>query len=183
VEHSSPLPVPSPEQWRAAALVAAAIATVELFILILIAIAFSTKFFAGEVDRAASSALAQTPAAEQPAAESSAPASGGKSQATSTATKPILSRRETAVIVLNGNGIAGAASTTSEAVRARGYLISGSANAPRSDFTRSLIMFRPGFEREGERLGTDMKIKRVTPLDGVSKADLQGAHLALIIGG
>ena len=44
-------------------------------------------------------------------------------------------------------------------------------------------MFRPGYEREAERLGTDMKIKRVVPLDGMSKGDLQGAHLALILGG
>ena len=44
-------------------------------------------------------------------------------------------------------------------------------------------MFRPGFEREARRLSADTGIKRVAPLDGISKRDLQGAHLALIIGG
>ena len=44
---------------------AAAIATVELFILVLIAVAFSTRFFAGEVNRAAESVLPQAPAAVQ----------------------------------------------------------------------------------------------------------------------
>jgi LytR cell envelope-related transcriptional attenuator len=180
VEHSTPLP--SAEPWRAAAIVAAAIATVELLILVVIGVAFSTKFFAGEVNRTALNSLPQTPAAEQPAtSEPGTTADTSKSQAQPA--KPMLPRRETAVMVLNGNGIAGAASATADAVRARGYLISGSANAPRSDFSRSVIMFRPGYRREAERLGTDMKIRRVVPLDGISKGDLQGAHVALIIGG
>ena len=181
MDHSTPLP--SAEPWRAAAIVAAAIATVELLILVLIAVAFSTRFFAGEVDRAVGSALPQTPVAAQTAgSEPTTPATSTRSNASKPA-KPVLPRRETAVIVLNGNGIAGAASITADRVRGRGYLISGSANAPRSDFTQSIIMYRPGFQREAERLGADMKIKRVVPLDGMSKGDLQGAHLALIIGG
>ena len=182
MDHSTPLP--SADPWRAAAIVAAAIATVELLILVLIAVAFSTKFFTGEVDRAVDSALPQTPAAEQPAtSEPTTPAAGTQKSGTTKVAKPVLPRRETAVIVLNGNGVAGAASITADRVRARGYLISGSANAPRTDFSQSIIMFRPGYQREAERLGADMKIKRVVPLDGMSKGDLQGAHLALIIGG
>ena len=180
MEHSTPLP--STQPWRAAAIVAAAIATVELFILVLIAVAFSTRFFAGEVNRAAESVLPQAPAVVQPAAEPSTSGSETKKSESKPA-KPMLPRGETAVIVLNGNGIAGAAATLADNVRARGYLISGSANAPRSDFAQSIVMFRPGYEREAERLGTDMKIKRVVPLDGMSKGDLQGAHLALILGG
>jgi LytR cell envelope-related transcriptional attenuator len=181
VEHSTPLP--SAEPWRAAAIVAAAIATVELLILVVIGVAFSTKFFAGEVNRTAQTALPQTAAAEQPAtSEPAASAETNKSSAPQPA-KPMLPRRETAVIVLNGNGISGAASATADAVRARGYLISGSANAPRSDFASSVIMFRTGYKREAVRLGADMKIRRVVPLDGISKGDLQGAHVALIIGG
>jgi hypothetical protein len=162
--------------------VAAAIATVELLILIVIGVAFSTKFFAGEVNRTVQSALPQASGVEQPAPETSTPAESTKGEAPKPV-KPMLSRRETAVMVLNGNGIAGAAATTADAVRARGYLISGSANAPRSDFQSSVIMFRPGYKREAARLGADMKIRRVVPLDGISKGDLQGAHVALIIGG
>jgi LytR cell envelope-related transcriptional attenuator len=180
VDHSTSFP--SPQPWRAAAIVAAAFAAVELFILVLLGVAFSTRFFADEVDRAASSALPQASVVEQPAGQTGTSATNQKSEASKSA-KPILPRTETAVIVLNGNGISGAAATTADAVRARGYLISGSANAPRSDFSRSVIMYRPGFEREAERLGQDMKIRRVGPLDGLSKGDLQGAHLALIIGG
>jgi hypothetical protein len=163
--------------------VAAAIATVELLILVLIAVAFATKFFTGEVDRAVDSALPQAAAQQQAASNSTTPAAGTQKSDTSKAAKPVLPRRETAVIVLNGNGVAGAASITADRVRARGYLISGSANAPRSDFQQSLIMFRPGFEREARRLAGDVGIRRVAPLDGIGKRDLQGAHLALIIGG
>jgi hypothetical protein len=178
VDHSTPLPPAQP--WRAAAIVATAVATVELFILVLIGIAFATRFFAGEVDQAAT--LPQTPAVEQPAAVQPTPAAEQKKKEQSAA-KPILTRGETSVIVLNGNGIPGAAATTADRVRTRGYLVAGHANAPRSDFQQSLIMFRPGFEREARRLARDVGIRRVAPLDGIGKRDLQGAHLALIIGG
>ena len=177
MDHSTPLPPAQP--WRAAAIVAAAVATVELFILVLIGIAFATRFFAGEVERAT---LPETPAVEQPAVVQPAPAADQKKKEQSAA-KPILPRGETSIIVLNGNGIAGAAATTADRVRTRGYLIAGHANAPRSDFQQSLIMFRPGFEREARRLAGDVGIRRVAPLDGIGKRDLQGAHLALIIGG
>jgi LytR cell envelope-related transcriptional attenuator len=180
VDHSTPLPPAQP--WRAAAIVAAAVATVELFILVLIGIAFATRFFAGEVDQAATSALPQAPAVEQPAPVQPAPVAETKKKE-EPAAKAVLARGETSVIVLNGNGISGAAATTADRVRTRGYLIAGSANAPRSDFQQSVIMFRPGFEREARRLSADVGIRRVGPLDGLSKRDLQGAHLALIIGG
>ena len=180
MDHSTHLP--SADPWRAATIVAAAIATVELFILVLIAVAFSTRFFAGEVNRAAES-VPQGSAAVQTATEPSTSGSDTQKSEASKPVEPMLPRGETAVIVLNGNGIAGAAAILADNVRARGYLISGSANAPRSDFAQSIVMFRPGYEREAERLGADMKIKRVVPLDGMSKGDLQGAHLALILGG
>jgi hypothetical protein len=179
VDHSTPFP--SVQSWRAAAIVAAAVATVELFILVLIGIAFATRFFAGEVDQAATSALPAAPAVEQQAAAQPGPAT--ESKKSQPAAKPILARSETSVIVLNGNGIPGAASIAAQRVHARGYLIAGSTNAPRSDFQQSLIMFRPGFEREARRLAADAGIRRVAPLDGISKRDLQGAHLALILGG
>jgi hypothetical protein len=44
-------------------------------------------------------------------------------------------------------------------------------------------MYRPAFEGEARRLAKDLRIKRVAPLDGMRASDLQGAHLALILGG
>ena len=70
----------------------------------------------------------------------------------------------------------------STVVQALHYLIAGTADAPRTDFSRSLIMFRPGFRGEAERLADDVRIKRVTPLDGMKSNDLGGAHVLLIVG-
>jgi hypothetical protein len=44
-------------------------------------------------------------------------------------------------------------------------------------------MFRPGFEREARRLAKDLGVRRVVPLDGMRPAELQGAHVALVVGG
>ncbi len=95
---------------------------------------------------------------------------------------PKLAREETLVLVLNGNGSTGAASDTAALVSSRGYLIAGTANAPRTDFARSVVMFRPGRRGEAERLARDLEVARVAPLDGLRAAQLQGAHLALIVG-
>jgi hypothetical protein len=43
-------------------------------------------------------------------------------------------------------------------------------------------MYRPGYEAEGRRLGRDMHVRIVRPLDGMRPTQLLGAHLVLIIG-
>jgi hypothetical protein len=43
-------------------------------------------------------------------------------------------------------------------------------------------MYRPGFRGEAKRLAKDVRIRRVVPLDGMKIRDLQGAHVALILG-
>ena len=76
----------------------------------------------------------------------------------------------------------GAASDGAARVRRHGYTIGIVGNAPRSDFTRTLVMFRPGYRPEAVRLARDLKLKIVGPLDGLRASDLLGAHLALIVG-
>jgi hypothetical protein len=44
-------------------------------------------------------------------------------------------------------------------------------------------MYRSGYKGEAIRLGHDLHVRRVMPLDGMRAGDLQGAHIALIIGG
>jgi hypothetical protein len=44
-------------------------------------------------------------------------------------------------------------------------------------------MYRPGFRGEAKRLASDLGIRRVSPLDGLRARDLQGAHLAFVVGG
>ena len=69
-----------------------------------------------------------------------------------------------------------------EAVRRFGYTIDTVGNAPRSDFTRTLVMYRKGYQAEAARLAKDLRIKIVGPLDGLKPADMLGAHVALIVG-
>ena len=110
--------------------------------------------------------------------------SGGQGL-TSAGAQPVAEaqpRNETSVLVLNGNGSSGAASEKADLVQTKGYLIAGTANAPRTDFASSVVMFRPGHRLEAERLSKDFQIGRVSPLDGLRPSDLQGAHVVLIVG-
>jgi len=164
-----------PEQWRQTALVAAGVAALELFVLgILIVFLIVRPLMADDAAPVAGKAKA---AAKQQAAATTVAAAKKAPPA-----QPRLDRRETSVIVLNGNGISGMASEKADLVRTKGYLIAGTANAPRTDFARTVVMYRPGYEPEARRFARDFRIPRVAPLDGLRPADLQGAHIALIVG-
>jgi hypothetical protein len=43
-------------------------------------------------------------------------------------------------------------------------------------------MYRPGYGAEASRLGRDLRIRVIRPLDGMSPRQLLGAHLVLILG-
>jgi hypothetical protein len=45
-----------------------------------------------------------------------------------------------------------------------------------------MVMYKPGFVGEGRRLGRDLRVKLVTPLDGMRAKDLGRAHLVFIVG-
>jgi LytR cell envelope-related transcriptional attenuator len=173
VDHPADLPASQP--WRSAALIAGSVAAVELCILLVVGIVLFGKFFGGQVERAADPVAVAKAAVAQPEANAK-PAKSGPG-------RPLLGRGETSVIVLNGNGVAGAASVIAERVRGKHYRIAATDNAPRSDFRSSLVMYRPGFEREAKRLARDVGIRRISPLDGLRARQLQGAHLAYIVGG
>ena len=174
--HDHAAQLPSPQPWRQAALIATSVATVELCILLVVGFVFFGKFFTGQVERANDPVeVAKAAVARDKAAAAKKPDAAP--------VKPIRARNETSIVVLNGNGVAGAAGTTADQVRGRGYLIAATDNAPRRDFSRSVVMYRPGFRREARRLARDFRIRTVTPLDGLRMRDLQGAHVALIVGG
>ena len=84
------------------------------------------------------------------------------------AAQPKLTRAETSVIVLNGNGRSGAAAEGADRVRAFGYTIGTVGNAPRRDVTRTVVMYRNGYRPEALRLAKDLKVKIVGPLDGLA---------------
>jgi LytR cell envelope-related transcriptional attenuator len=165
--------------WRTTALLAAGLAAFELLLLVIIVLALFAKPFIGGDSPPKALATEQPKAAETKKEATSTQAKADKAPAVAA---PSLDRGDTLVIVLNGNGSQGAASEKADLVRTKGYMIAGTANAPRTDFARSVVMFRPGHKPEATRLARDFGVPRVSPLDGLSPADLQGAHVALVVG-
>jgi hypothetical protein len=95
--------------------------------------------------------------------------------------RPTLSRALTKVLVLNGNGITGAAAAESDRLLARGYKVSGTGNAAQAH-GQSVVLYRPGRLPEAKRLAADEGISLVGPLDGITLRELHGAHLVIVLG-
>src|SRR5919206_1651940 len=150
--------------WRRATIAVSAIAALELMLLAGVALALLGNPLAHFRDSAAA-------AATPPKHRVAAPAAKTK----------LLPRSEVSVMVLNGNGQAGAAHATADRVQARGYLLGNVGNAEEIS-PHTLVMFRPGYAGEGRRLARDLHIRIVRPLDGMRRAQLFGAHLVLILG-
>ena len=120
--------------------------------------------------------MASAPAAPQPKA---------LRQAIKRATAPAGKARPRAhvrIMVLNGNGQAGAAGDEAARLEHLGYKVAGAANAQRQDYATSVVMYRDGWRAEGLRLAKDLGVKVVGPLDGVPASALQGGQLLVIVG-
>jgi hypothetical protein len=167
--------------WRTAAIVAAAVAAVELFILVLVGVVLGAKLLTDHAEKAIVTATGAKISSSAPLVTSDTPAK--KASTTKSSSVAELPRRRTSIVVLNGNGTPGSAAVTADRLRHFHYIIAATGNAPRSDFGRSVVMYRKGYEGEAIRLGHDLHVRRVAPLDGLNLRDLQGAHLALVIGG
>jgi hypothetical protein len=171
VDHPLPAPDAIVRPWRIAAYVAVGIAAFELLVLLLIGGGKLVGFVADRVQLAAQQqALAPAPHRRSVASHHVTRVPAAK-----------RSRRQTAVLVLNGNGRTGAAASAAARVRARGYKIGAVTNAPR-EVPRSIVMYRPGFAGEGRRLGRDLGVRLVTPLDGMRAKALGRAQLVFILG-
>ncbi len=169
--------------WRNTALVASGVAALELFLLVILAFAIVVKpMLANEPGAAAPAKKAATKATTAaPAKTKAAPAKTAAAPSAPAKAAPVA-RTKTRVLILNGNGRSGAASEKAAWVMTKGYPIAATTNASRTDFARSLVMYKPGFEAEAKRFGKDFNVSRVIPLDGLKKRDLQGASIVLIIG-
>jgi hypothetical protein len=170
-------PLSSPEAlvrpWRTATLVASLVATVELVLLIGAAVLLLAKPLAHAVQRhAAASALA--PAAKKHVAI--------VHRVAKRVVVPKLLRSETHVLVLNGNGRQGAASTAASKLSGLGYRIGGKANAKRQDYATTVVMYRKGYTGDGQRLAHDLHVKIVGPLDGLPTSALHGSQLVVVLG-
>ena len=162
--------------WRTATIVASLVAAAELVLIAVLAIALFGRPLLDWVQGATDHAAA-------PAAKKRAPADvEQRAQPPAAPAKPKLARTETSVLVLNGNGVSGAAASTGELVRRKGYVIAAVGNAARSDYRRSVVMYRPGYAPEAARFARDLHTKLVSPLDGLRLKDLMGAHVAIVVG-
>ena len=152
-------PAVRPTRWRTAAIVVSGI--VAFLVLLLIV-------FGGVLSKS-SSANAKSGAPRKHAVGRAEPK------------RPTLARTQTRVLVLNGNGINGAAAAESDSLLARGYKISGTGNAAQS-YGQSVVLYRPGRLPEAKRLAADEGIPLVGPLDGITLRQLHGAHLVIVLG-
>jgi LytR cell envelope-related transcriptional attenuator len=162
VEHVQPFDRPFP--WRAAALAAAAVAVAELAALLALA----------------GIRLVQAHHPAQTRTEQTRPvtATGRVSKVPVT---PLRPRSHVSVLVLNGNGVAGAAGDEATRLLARGYRHAYPTDAP-SAYARSVVLFRRGWDREAQRLAHDAGIATVTPLDGRLPSADGTYQLVLILG-
>jgi hypothetical protein len=156
--------------WRTATLVASAVAAVELIVILVACVILVGKPLTEKIREAGRDRTLGAPAT---AAAPKRPKIGSS--------VPHLARRDTSVMVLNGNGVPGAAHEAASRVRSRGYAIGEVGNAKRTDYMRSVVMYRPGFRGEAMRLARDLRIRIVGPLDGLGVRDLMGAHVVLVV--
>jgi hypothetical protein len=168
--------------WRTATIVATAVAGLELVLLIVLGIVVLGRSVAPHVHAAAARAASAPKhhAAPKPAA----PAHRRVKHHRPAHAARLLPRSKTSVLILNGNGINGAAAQAAGIVRSRGYAVTDTRNAPRSGYPTWRLMAAPGFAAEALRFAKDMGLarSRVGPLDGMIPRQLHGAKLVLILG-
>jgi hypothetical protein len=95
---------------------------------------------------------------------------------------PPRPRSQISVLVLNGNGVGGAAGTAATVLLSRGYRHAIPTDAPTLDYVRSVVLFRRGWQSEAERLGRDARIPTVAPLDGRIAPQYARVPLVVILG-
>ena len=149
-----------PHQSRTALLVASGVVAIGLVLLLIVAVGLMSKPSAADAKRAPSKHRA--PGRAEPK-------------------RPTLTRAQTKVLVLNANGITGAAATEASRARARGYKISATGNTALT-LGQSVVLYRPGHRPEAKRLARDEGIPLVGPLDGITPRQLHGAQVVIVLG-
>ena len=91
-------------------------------------------------------------------------------------------RSATSVLVLNGNGRAGAAGGVATRMLRAGYREAHATNAQVATYARSVVLYRPGWQPEAARLAQDSHIGAIAPLDGSLPAGDARFSLVLIVG-
>lgn len=156
--------------WRTATLVASLVAAVELALLVVAAVLLLAKPLSRAMQRQAEASAFSVPKQQRAALDKPAPVAAR------------LTRDQTKVFVLNGNGRAGAAAAEAARLQALGYRVPGTGNATRTDYANTVVMYRRGYRGDALRLARDLRVKVVGPLDGVKPRVLQGGQLAILLG-
>jgi hypothetical protein len=149
-----------PHQSRTALLVASGVVAIGLVLLLIVAVGMMSKPSTADAKRAP--AKHRAPGRPEPK-------------------RPTLTRAQTKVLILNANGITGAAATEASRARARGYKISATGNTALTQ-GRSVVLYRPGHRPEAKRLAVDEGIPLVGPLDGITPRQLHGAQVVIVLG-
>ncbi len=172
MEHAEHLSRPFP--WRTATVVVGVVAAVELVALIGI----------GATHVAASLRTHATPAHAHAHAAKAAPrVHEHVIKVRALPSHPLRGRAGLSVLVLNGNGVNGAAGAEAVRLQSLGYGSSRSEDAPRHDYARSMVLYLPGYAKEARRLGHDAGVRLIAPVDGMGKAQLKGSQLVVVLGG
>ena len=165
---------PSVFPWRAATIVVGAIAAVELVALIGIGgVHLAPRVHAAKAGAAKPTVekpVAAKPRAVQPPAVPRVPS------------HPLRPRARVSVLVLNGNGVQGAASSKAASLQGLGYRVGGAENAERHNYARSMVMYVPGWVKEARRFGHDTGVRLIAPVDGLTPGKLKGSKIVLILG-
>lgn len=82
---------------------------------------------------------------------------------------------------MNGNGVAHAAGVEATQLLGQGYHHAFPTDAG-SSYAQSVVLFRPGWQREAQRLAHDAGTGSVTPLDVRLPRSDRGYQLVLILG-
>ena len=175
----SPAQIELIRPWRTATLVASGVAAVELIALVVLGLVLLGRSLAPHVHAAAAKAAREPKQAAAPAKHEAKPKPVRHAHAAR-----ILPRSKIGVLVMNGNGINGAAAQAASIVRARGYAVTATKNAPRTGYPTWRLMTAPGYAAEAIRFARDLDLgrSRVGPLDGMTTKQLHGAKLVLILG-
>lgn len=122
-------------------------------------------------------------------ASSLTPQAHQKTVATVTAVRPpapkhraFLTPQRTPVLVLNGNGLAGAAAREAALVKQLGYPVSRVGNAQSQDYARTVVGYRTGLRREALTLARKLDVRTVSLLTGTPPSELGAAKLVVITG-
>jgi LytR cell envelope-related transcriptional attenuator len=95
---------------------------------------------------------------------------------------PLRPRSSISVLILNGNGVSGAAGNEATSIIAWGYRHAIPTDAPSSGYPRSLVLYRLGWQREAERLAREVRIPTVATLDGRLAPEYAHVPLLVILG-